>query len=370
MISKLPLKLKNSVLLMASGWVFLAGFELCYGQSASPEWTDIAGADRDLMGDYIGIWYDPPDKSYQKINPTLSAQVINVDVGNYRVRFVQNPDRRAEVYFEGDANLKGERIVHQGDEWNFTVGKDGLNGTGTIYGKTGPFKLKRVVLRSPTLGKKAPKGAIVLFDGTNFDAWEHQDGRAVTWTLLGEGAMEVTRGAPNDKGVPRVGGTIVSRQSFKDLRLHMEFRYPVEPGKKGQGRGNSGLFFQGGNAETAYEVQILNSYGLEGYWNECGALYRLIAPKVNAARPPLQWQTFDVEYRAARFDDKGKALKNPRITVRLNGVLIHHEQELFHRTQHREEVRFRGPPRDPGSIMLQDHRNRLQFRNIWVEELD
>ena len=370
MNSKFPFLFKKSVILFAGGWVFLAVSGLCHGQSASPEWTDIAAADRNLMGNYIGTWHDPPDKSYQKINPTLSAQVINVDVGHYRVRFVQNPDRRAEVYFEGDAHLKGERIVYQGDEWNFTVGKDGLNGTGTIYGKTGPFKLERVALSSPTLGKEAPDGAIVLFDGSNFDAWEHQDGRAVTWTLLGDGAMEVPRGAANDNGGPRIGGTIVSKQSFKDVRLHMEFRYPVEPGKKGQGRGNSGLFFQSGKGETVYEVQILNSYGLEGYWNECGALYRLIAPKVNSARPPLQWQTFDVEYRAARFDDEGKTQKNPRITVRLNGVLIHHEQELFHRTQHREEARFRGPPQDPGPIMLQDHRNRLQFRNIWVEELD
>ena len=178
----------------AGVWAFLAGFALCHGQSASADWTEIAEADRDLMGDYVGIWYDPPDKSYQKINPTLSAQVINVDVGHYRVRFVQNLDRRAEVYFEGDADLKGQRIVHKGEEWNFTVNKGGLNGTGTIYGKTGPFKLERVVLRSPTLGEKAPEGAIVLFDGSNFDAWEHQDGRAVTWSLLGDGAMEVRAG--------------------------------------------------------------------------------------------------------------------------------------------------------------------------------
>ncbi len=366
MISKFSLVFKNSVLLFAGGWAFQVGFGLCHGQSASADWTDIAAADRDLMGDYTGIWYDPPDKSYQKINPTLSAQVINVDVGHYRVRFVQNLDRRAEVYFEGDADLKGQRIAHKGDEWNFTVGKDGLNGTGTIYGKTGPFKLERVVLRSPTLGKKAPEGAIVLFDGSNFDAWEHQDGRAVTWTIPGDGSMEVPPRTTNDNGEPRVGGTIVSKQSFKDVRFHMEFRYPVEPGKKGQGRGNSGLFFQG----STYEVQILNSYGLEGYWNECGALYRLIAPKVNAARPPLQWQTYDVEYRAARFDDTGKVKKNARITVRQNGVLIHNDQELFHRTQHREDARFIEPPRDPGPIMLQDHSNRLQFRNIWVEELD
>ena len=361
---------KKIVFLLTSGWFLLAGFELSLGQSSSPEWTEIAEADQILMGDYIGMWYDAPAKSYQEVNPTLSAQVINVDVGHYRVKFVQNLDRRAEVYFEGDAYLKGERIVYEDEEWSFTVSKNGLNGTGAIYGKIGPFKLKRVVLRSPTLGKKTPDGAIVLFDGSNFDSWEHQDGRPVTWTLLGDGSMEINPRAAHKNAKPPVGGAIVSKQSFKDLRFHMEFRYPVEPGKKGQGRGNSGLFFQGNHVEAAYEVQILNSYGLDGYWNECGGLYRLIAPKVNSARPPLQWQTYDVEFRAARFDKKGKLEKNAYISVRLNGVLIHHGQELFHRTQHREAVRFRGPLKDPGPIMLQDHSNRLQFRNIWVEDLD
>ncbi len=136
----------------------------------------------------------------------------------------------------------------------------------------------------------------------------------------------------------------------------------------GQGRGNSGLFFQGSDVAIAFEVQILNSYGLGGYWNECGSLYRMIAPKVNAARPPLQWQTYDVEYRAARYKD-GKLVKRPRITVWLNGVLIHNDQELFHATQHFEANRTNLPPQEPGPIMLQDHSNRIQFRNIWVEEL-
>ena len=94
----------------------------------------------------------------------------------------------------------------------------------------------------------------------------------------------------------------------------------------------------------------------------------MIAPKENAARPPLQWQTYDVVYNAARFKD-GELVKRPRITVRHNGVLIHNDQELFHATQHFEANRTNLPPKEPGPIMLQDHSNRIQFRNIWVEEL-
>lgn len=337
--------------------------------AAGEDWTGIAEADLKLMGNYVGEWFDAPDKSYQQINPTLSAQVINVDIGVYDVKFVQNLNRRADPYYLAKgAPLFDDEIRFGKDGWSFEIDEDGLTGYGTVYGKVAAFKLKRVILESPTLGKKPPKGATVLFDGSNFDAWEHTDGRPLTWTLTEEGFMEINPSAAHKDAKPPVGGPINTKETFKDVRYHMEFRYPVEPGKSGQGRGNSGLFFQGNDVAYAFEVQILNSYGLEGYWNECGGLYRMIAPKVNAARPPLQWQTYDVEYRAARFKD-GELVKRPRITVWLNGVLIHHDQELFHGTQHVEAQRSNLPPEEPGPIMLQDHSNRIQFRNIWVEEL-
>ena len=338
-------------------------------QAANPDWTDIAEADLKLMGNYVGEWYDAPEKSYQDINPTLSAQVINVDVGVYDVKFVQNLDRRADPYHMAKGASLYEGSINYGqDGWSLKVDENGLTGYGTVYGKVAKFKLKRVVLESPTLGKKAPEGAKVLFDGSNFDAWVHTDGRPLTWTLTEEGYMEINPSKYHRGAMPPVGGPIVTKDTFKDVRYHMEFRYPVEPGLTGQGRGNSGLFFQGDDVAVAFEVQILNSYGLGGYWNECGGLYRLVAPKVNAARPPLQWQTYDVEYKAARFKD-GKLVKRPRITVRHNGVLIHNDQELFHATQHLEANRTNLPPQEPGPIMLQDHSNRIQFRNIWVEEL-
>ncbi|MCB1119918.1 MAG: DUF1080 domain-containing protein [Verrucomicrobiae bacterium] len=351
--------------------LFLFGlFLLLRSLGASEDWTDIPEADLKLMGNYVGQWFNAPKNSYQEINPTLSAQVINVDVGVYDVKFVQNLDRRADNYYLATGAPLFDDVIRFGkDGWSFEVDKDGLHGFGTVYGKVAEFKLKRVVLESPTMGKKAPKGATVLFDGSNFDAWEHTDGRPLTWTLTKEGYMEVNPSAAHKDAKPPVGGAINTKETFKDVRYHMEFRYPVEPGKHGQGRGNSGLFFQGNDVAFAYEVQILNSYGLEGYWNECGGLYRMIAPKVNAARPPLQWQTYDVEYRAARYKD-GELVKRPRITVWLNGVLIHNDQELFHGTQHVEAQRSNLPPKDPGPIMLQDHSNRIQFRNIWVERLD
>jgi len=136
------------------------------------------------------------------------------------------------------------------------------------------------------------------------------------------------------------------------------------PSARGQQRGNSGVFFQ-----STYEVQILDSYGLEGYYNECGALYKVAAPKVNACAPPLQWQTYDIIYRAPRHDANGKLVEFPRMTVRHNGVLIHNDQEMPWRTDWKEEGRLKPAPTEPGNIKMQAHGNYVQFRNIWAVDL-
>ena len=113
-----------------------------------------------------------------------------------------------------------------------------------------------------------------------------------------------------------------------------------------------------------YEVQILDSFGLEGKHNECAGIYEVKAPSVNMCFPPLSWQTYDVEFTAPRFDENGKKTSNARMTVRHNGVLVH------------ENVEVPGPTRaapnkegsEPGPIFLQDHGNPIRFRNVWVLE--
>ncbi len=334
-------------------------------QSQSPAWTEIAYADEHLMGNYVGEWINPPEKSYYDINPKLSAQVINIEEGRYHVKFMQDLDRRAHLYHEGEARVQGKRIVYQSDDgWEFFIDEDGMQGTAPVNKNKAGFNLKRVMLESPTVGLKPPEGAIVLFDGSSLHEWEHQDGRPNTWHLLPDGVMEVNPKRENEDADPPIGGDINSRRSFGSVRAHLEFRYPVEPGKSAQGRGNSGFFFQG-----PYEVQILNSYGLDGLWNECGALYKLSPPHVNAARPPMQWQTYDVIYHAPKYSVGGELLENPRITVWLNGVLVQNDVELIFATSHSTTGRNVQPPMEPAPIKLQDHSNRLQFRNIWIEEL-
>jgi len=230
-----------------------------------------------------------------------------------------------------------------------TIEFEGDQGSG-IY-KTGEITLlsggsevavlKKVRRRSETLGMKPPEGAVVLFDGTSVDAWENAEkvGKLLAFT-------------PRSKG--KSGAT--SKQKFGSHKLHIEFRLPYMPESKGQGRGNSGLYLQG-----RYEVQMLDSFGLEGKDNECGGIYSISKPKLNMCYPPLTWQTYDVDFKAAEYAD-GKVVKNPRITVKHNGVPIHEDLELPKSTT----ASPMKPGPEDGPVYLQDHGNPARYRNIWV----
>jgi len=343
---------------------FISAFLIAGGisfatEGVSADWNQVSAADQTLMGDYQGEWLDAPKGQYFEINKPLAAQVINVREGEYMIHFYQEHDRRADPYFEGPGKLDGDVIQFEGPGWKGTVSKDGIIGSGTGQGATVKFQLRRVQLGSPTLGAKPPAGAIVLFDGKNFDHWQHLDGRPATWYLLDNGVMEVHSAHNDAERKQGLGGDIRTKENFKDYKVHAEFRYPVEPGKAGQGRGNSGFFLQG-----KYEIQILNSYGLQGWWNECGAMYKTSPPFVNSARPPMEWQTYDVEYTSSVWKD-GKKISPPRVTLRFNGVLVHTDEEIPHITAHAFGSRMDEPQSD-GPICLQDHGNAVQFRNIWL----
>ncbi len=197
------------------------------------------------------------------------------------------------------------------------------------------FELKKIERQSPTLGAAPPPGAIVLFDGTNTDAWS-----------VGKLEEEHLLGVP-----------AVTKQKFENFLLHIEFRTPFMPFSRGQGRGNSGVYL-----EDQYEVQVLDSFGLEGLDNECGGIYKQAKPLVNMCFPPLSWQTYDIEFRAARFapDEKTKR-QNAVVTVRHNGVPIQYNLELTHSTPGGNRA-----DEHPGPIFLQNHGNPVRFRNIWI----
>jgi hypothetical protein len=196
--------------------------------------------------------------------------------------------------------------------------------------------LKKETRTSPTLGAKPPAGAVVLFDG--------------------QGVNRFPNSQIDDK-LHALKEGITSEDTFHDCTLHVEFMLPFMPEARGQGRGNSGLYLQG-----RYEVQMLDSFALDGKDNECGGLYKIASPRINMCLPPLTWQTYDVDFTAAKYDETGQKLVNAKITVKHNGVLIHENQELLGPTASAP----RKEDDKPGPVYLQNHGNPVRYRNIWV----
>ncbi len=235
---------------------------------------------------------------------------------------------------EVDGSASGGSATFKGEKGTAVIG-DGVAKITTPDGK--PLgDLKKAERKSPTIGKKPPEGAVVLFDGKNGDAFT--DPKKFVDGLMSQG--------------------ITSKQKFGDFSLHMEFLLSYMPAARGQSRANSGCYMQG-----RYEVQILDSFGLSGEHNECGGIYTINKPAVNMCLPPLAWQTYDVHYTAAKYDGDKKTA-NAKMTVRHNGVVIHDNVELPKATTAAPVAE--GP--EPGPIFLQDHGNPIRFRNIWLVE--
>jgi hypothetical protein len=321
------------------GVVFLAAIAfVSAGRAADdkkPErvFTDPKKAGRDfaLQGEYDG------EMTLNRGKVKLGAQVIAQGDGNFTVRLLPGglpgDGWDGKVMTELKANTKDNVTLLDDKRFKgeLTDGKLMLDDGMKV--KTTLTKVER---KSETLGKKPPEGAVVLFDGKSADEWE--GGKIVEENLLNNG--------------------IKSKKKFKDFKAHIEFRLPFMPYDRGQGRANSGFYLQ-----DRYEVQILDSFGLKGEKNECGAIYEQIAPSVNMCYPPLSWQTYDVEFAAAKFDKDGKKTDPAVATVYHNGVKIIDKFELKGSTGGGQKEEDK-----PLGFQLQNHGNPVYFRNIWVVE--
>jgi hypothetical protein len=299
-----------------------------------PAYTDPNNADTDFpfQGEYVGTVTEDRIK--------VGVQVIALGGGKFESRAYVGGlpgdgwDKEQTYKSEGEQK-DGEVVFKHGDAWGKV--RDNVISVGTK--EVSEFaRFERVYRSGPTEGAKPPAGAIILFDGKSADAF--------------------VNGKMDEHGLLMPGCTSV--QKFGSFHLHIEFRLPYQPEDRGQARGNSGVYMQG-----RYEVQMLDSFGLEGKNNECGGLYELRDPDQNMCFPPLAWQTYDIDYTAAKYEGD-QPIAAPRITVRHNGVVIHNNVTLPTDRGTRSSPVKPGP--DPGPIYLQDHGSPVRYRNIWLVE--
>lgn len=198
-----------------------------------------------------------------------------------------------------------------------------------------------------------PGDAIVLFDGRDLSRWLQGDGAPAKW-IVRDGYFEVRPGS----------GGIVTRDSFPDAQVHIEWMSPAPAKGTGQNRGNSGVFLMG-----RYEVQVLDSYGNATYPDgQAAAIYGQFPPLVNASRPPGSWQSYDITFHGPRFDSSGRVTRPATISVLHNGVLVQDHVTLTGPTGHYARPPYEAHP-EQLPISLQDHAHPVRFRNVWVRPL-
>lgn len=295
---------------------------------------DAAAADDDfgIQGEYFGE-LTPPGRPWTPVG----LQVVALGGGKFDGVLYRGGLPGAG--WDGSQRRKttgdhqGSRVVLTGSTHTVLLAA----GQAAIYTADGKKAgvLSKLQRGSPTMGATPPANATILFDGNGTD--------------------QFTGGKLAPDGTLLAG--VLTKLPVHDFQLHLEFRTPYMPQARGQGRGNSGVYIQ-----QRYEVQILDSFGLDGVENECGGLYKQTAPDLNMCLPPLAWQTYDIWFTAARFAEDGKTkLANARLTALHNGVPIHSNREIIAKTG---GGKVEGPQDFP--INLQDHGNPVTFRNIWL----
>ena len=303
-----------------------------------------------LQGEYVGK-YSPA----MGAESPWAAQVVALNrINKFRISFAKGglPGAGWDKTTQKDAfaNAVGEKVSFISGGVTLTVEGAG-DSLVIVDNQGGSGVLKKVHRISPTIDRKAPSGALTLFNGTGTTAWK--DGQLSEDKYLKSGPTTV--------------------KTFKDFNLHLEFRTPFTPNDTVYpNRGNSGVYLQG-----RYELQVYDNFGWNAPYDSvyyrtfsiepeggCGSFYQISSPKVNAAFPPMVWQTYDISFRAAIFDGAGKLTAPGEVTVYQNGILIQDKVSLAKATPG-PLIPF-GP--EAGPIFLQFHVSEVVYRNVWLEE--
>ena len=222
---------------------------------------------------------------------------------------------------------------------------------------------------TPGKSSAPPSDAIILFDGTDFLKWQHGNTKKpVQWTLNKDKSMTVKPGK----------GGIETIEEHGSIQFHIEWKTPTVIKGKGQGRGNSGIFFQ-----RRYEVQVLDSYNNRTYSNgQASSIYKQHIPLVNSTRKPGEWQVYDIIFNEPKFNSEGQKIKSGSFTIFLNGVLVQNNVEILGTTEYigvpkngRDDMPgdrgsdYKSPEYGRRTLTLQDHGDLVSYRNIWMRKL-
>ncbi|MCA9147708.1 MAG: DUF1080 domain-containing protein [Planctomycetales bacterium] len=328
------LKAVNGRLLLAGLLISIVGLRTAVAKPG-PAVTNLADVDGDfaVMGEYSGQLLEVGSAATYP----AALQVVALGNGEFRAALLRGGlpgngwDRSDRVELKGQREGDVVKLTGDAVELELQGNSAKLSSAGQSLGVLG-----KVVRRSAHEGLLPPPNSIVLFDGRDTQAFKN---------------------AKMKDGLLQIGTELLPL--FRNFQLHVEFMTPYMPAARGQDRGNSGVYIH-----SRYEVQVLDSFGLKGAFNECGSLYRQRSPDLNMAFPPLSWQTYDITFHAPIFDAAGNKCRNARITLLHNGVPIHDNVEIVAKTG---AGKAEGPDSLP--IKLQDHGNPVQFRNLWLIEL-
>ena len=326
--------------------LFSLSFNLTAGAQDETEAQPKKGKKTEHPVDFIPATSDPLMGDWQGEGCCV-AQVLPLGGGKYRACLLSAFDTETNTLAVLQGQASAEGVAFSGEGWTAQIKK------GELAGNKGDksFRLKHVTRPPLTLGAPPPKGAVVLFDGHNLDSWAKKNGKnwleeagPAGWKLVEGGVAEVVPGSD----------CLITHQKFGDCKLHVEFRTLGYPS-------NSGVFLQ-----DRYEVNINETYARpeqspNGGFDNCTENAR---PGIRPCRAPLEWQTFDIDFHAPRFDAAGKKTANARATVLFNGVGIYDNQEL----NRPKGAASRLGEAPTGPLMLQEHGMPVQFRNVWLAE--
>lgn len=325
------------------------------------------GNPQQIQGNWQGEFTSPDWQG-----KTLRAQIVGESWTDYRAilfvgekndaevkSVVKGKTEKSEVIFSGDVDL-GDKL---GGAYSLEgkIVKGSFDGSlkSKSGGKDGAFTMKRVLLKSPTEGLQPPEGAVVLMmDQGETPAKQKELAAKQEEAFLQAWNVEPRWGVYPNGSIAMKSSSIFSKQEFGDGQYHIEFMTPYMPNERDQGRGNSGVYVGG-----RYEIQVLDSFAEEPRDNWCGGIYQQAVPLCNPSLPPGEWQTYDITFKAPKFDDGGKKTENARLTVKFNGVVIHDNLELKHPTP----GGLGGNEASQGNLLFQDHGNEVHWKNVWVK---